>query len=170
MSIWLRMIGFLSILAIIFAGQSIFAGEQETMPENTGEACGRDTRFFQRELIVWGVVAEGASRREFAAAPEIRANNSSLNAHEVLLWDYGPIDDRSNGGNKNRFVNLNSLITNEVEDLDSVESVEPSIVFGVNYAFKRFRLNHFYHSILYFISDDADPGRENAVAFYVDIP
>lgn len=166
----LRMLGLLCTIGLMVLRSSAFAGELDGAPENMGRSCQKNFCFVQRELVSWGVVANGPSG-ETASQPGVSMSSSNLNGHDVLSGEYGTAP-LSNAWTHNWSSHLESAVTNEVGGVDSEGSVDPSIVFGLKYSFKRFQLNRFRKSILSFMSDanNANPGRGKAVELYVDIP
>jgi len=156
----------LGMVMAALGGPSAFAEGVDGVSSEISESEKKDPALLEKDPAPWDTVLSG-TWGDLTSAPEFAAVKSISESNE-------PWKDDTNLYLADPFLENNPTyaVADEFGDELATSHIEPGIIVGLKYTFKRFKLHRFKKAVFSFFGNinKSSSERTRSVAFYFDVP
>ena len=157
------MITFLTMIIIFIIGPMAFA-EGPKIPIFHISKSPNENLVLEKDPVTWESALDAAWWQQTipSVGPKVK---TQFNVHDLLSCH----SDSCPGSS---LISIESASTDELKTVDVERDIEPGIIVGLKFTFKRFRLHCLHRSIISFFSNTPKNERHNgqSLAFYFEVP
>ena len=155
---------FLTMIITFVIVPMAFAEEQKIHISHVCKSPNENLNLLEKDPATWDKVMDGAWG-QIMTTPEDPKDRSPFNGHNLLPWHSESCPDFS-------LISIESAVTDEFQDAHVEGDIEPGIIVGLKYTFKRFQLHCLHRSIISFFSNTPKNERHSgqSLALYFEVP
>ena len=156
-------ITFLTMIITFVIGPMAFA-EGPKIPIFHISNSPNENLILEKDPATWDSVMDAAWWQQTIPSVDPRAR-SQFNIHDLLSCHFDSCPGSS-------LISIESASTDELQTVNVERDIEPGIIVGLKFTFKRFRLHYLHRSVISFFSDTPKNERHSgqSLAFYFEVP
>ena len=157
------MLTFLIMVITFIIGPMTFAEELKIPMSNVCKSPNENLNLLEQGSVTWDRVMDGAWG-QIMTTPGDPKDRSPFNGHNLLSWHSESCADFN-------LISIESTVADEFQDAHVEGNIEPGIIVGLKYTFKRFQLHCLHRSIISFFSNTPKERHSGqSLALYFDVP
>lgn len=158
------MLAFLTAVITFVIGPMTFAEEIKIPLSHIHGSPNKNLNLLEKDPATWDRVVDGAWG-QIMTKPEDPKDRFPFNGHNLFSWHSESCPDLS-------LIFIESASTDEFQDVHVEGDIEPGIIIGLKYTFKRFQLQCLHRSIVSFFRNTPKNERHSgqALALYFEVP
>jgi hypothetical protein len=157
------MLTFLTMVITFVIEPMTFAEELKIPISHACKSPNNNLNLLEKHPATWDRFMDGAWSQIMTTAEDPN-DRSPSNGHNLLSWHSESCLDFS-------LISIESAVTDEFQDVYVEGDIEPGIIVGLKYTFKRFQLHCLHRSIISFFSNTPKERHTGqSLALYFEVP
>lgn len=158
------MLTFLTMVITFVIGPMTFAEEIKIPISHVCKSPNKNLNLLEKDPATWDRVMDGAWG-QIMTKPEDPKDRFPSNGHNLFSWHSESCPNFS-------LISIESAVTDEFQDAHAEGDIEPGIIVGLKFTFKRFQLHSLHRSIISLFSNTPKTERHSgqSLALYFEVP